>query len=433
MRLQCRHFFIGLVLAAGMSIVTQAQTPVQPVPFVVSQWFDNNGRPASGGCIATLASGTSTPIASYSESTGTILNANPVQLDSAGRANIFLTATAYTLKLYSRGSSGNCSSSVGPQIWSIDGINPAANSILGSNNIWTGNQTYNGAVTFDTQPTFTTGFTAAGPVNLGLGGSLAGTFTGTPTFAGSLNFAAGFTSTTGSFSDQITSTLVTGTAPFVIASTTQVANLNVAALEGFTWEVPGTIGSTTPNSGAFTTLSYNGIGLSGTCSTGQILTATSSSAVSCQNAPSSAVAVQAFCSNAISNGVSLTAGAVQIATCSVTTPATGCPCRVQFAYATTIVKVSAGTGVGEWVSSSTADSLGATTWASAAAGESNASSGGAAEVGATAFSPGTFAGSTSITFALNAQRSSGSYTLNSTPLSGSGPSMQFQVAVFTSN
>jgi len=70
------------------------------------------------------------------------------------------------------------------------------------------------------------------------------------------------TPTTGKFttlqaSGVITSTLATGTAPFSITSTTVVPNLNVSQLLGNTWAVPGTIGSTTPNSGAFTTLSTN--------------------------------------------------------------------------------------------------------------------------------------------------------------------------------
>lgn len=60
--------------------------------------------------------------------------------------------------------------------------------------------------------------------------------------------------TTISATGQITSTLATGTAPFSIASTTVVPNLNVSQLLGGTWATPGTIGSTTPNTGAFTTL-----------------------------------------------------------------------------------------------------------------------------------------------------------------------------------
>lgn len=60
--------------------------------------------------------------------------------------------------------------------------------------------------------------------------------------------------TTLSASGQITSTVSTGTAPLVVASTTAVANLNASFLTGNTWAIPGTIGSSTPNTGAFTTL-----------------------------------------------------------------------------------------------------------------------------------------------------------------------------------
>jgi hypothetical protein len=69
--------------------------------------------------------------------------------------------------------------------------------------------------------------------------------------------------TTGSFTGQITSTLSTGTAPFSITSTTVVPNLNVSQLLGNTWAIPGTIGSGTANTGAFTTLSAS-VAVSGT-------------------------------------------------------------------------------------------------------------------------------------------------------------------------
>jgi hypothetical protein len=61
--------------------------------------------------------------------------------------------------------------------------------------------------------------------------------------------------TTISASGQITSTLAAGTAPFVIASTDKVVNLNADQLDGSDWAIPASIGSTTPNAGAFTTLS----------------------------------------------------------------------------------------------------------------------------------------------------------------------------------
>jgi hypothetical protein len=59
-------------------------------------------------------------------------------------------------------------------------------------------------------------------------------------------------------SGQITSTISTGTAPFVIASTTNVPNLNASTLSGATFASPGPIGSTIASTGAFTTLTSTG-------------------------------------------------------------------------------------------------------------------------------------------------------------------------------
>jgi len=80
-------------------------------------------------------------------------------------------------------------------------------------------------------------------------------------FSGPLNGTVGATTpntaavTTLSATGAITSTLVTGTAPLVVASTTKVTNLNVDQLDGADWASPAAIGSTTPAAGAFTTLS----------------------------------------------------------------------------------------------------------------------------------------------------------------------------------
>jgi len=62
------------------------------------------------------------------------------------------------------------------------------------------------------------------------------------------------TASTGKFTT-VESTVTTGTAPFTVASTTNVANLNASSLNGATFAAPGSIGSTTAGSGAFTTLS----------------------------------------------------------------------------------------------------------------------------------------------------------------------------------
>lgn len=76
------------------------------------------------------------------------------------------------------------------------------------------------------------------------------------TIGGSTPRAGTFTSIT--YSLQLTSTVATGTAPMVVASTTKVNNLNVDLLDGADWQAPLAIGNVTPNTGRFTTLQATG-------------------------------------------------------------------------------------------------------------------------------------------------------------------------------
>ena len=108
-----------------------------------------------------------------------------------------------------------------------------------------------------------TGLTSGRVTYAGAGGLLqdaaAFTFDGTilsvTRFAGALNGTVGATTpTTGKFTT-VESTIATGTAPFTVASTTNVANLNASSLNGATFAAPGAIGSGTASTGAFTTLS----------------------------------------------------------------------------------------------------------------------------------------------------------------------------------
>lgn len=54
---------------------------------------DSNGNPLSGGKVFTYTAGTLTPKATYTDSTEGVSNANPVILDSAGRAAIWLNGS----------------------------------------------------------------------------------------------------------------------------------------------------------------------------------------------------------------------------------------------------------------------------------------------------------------------------------------------------
>jgi len=72
-----------------MAVLTVAQA--------AQKYFDTDGiTPLSGGKIYTYAAGTTTPLATYSDSAGTTPNANPITLDANGQALIYVTAgTSY--------------------------------------------------------------------------------------------------------------------------------------------------------------------------------------------------------------------------------------------------------------------------------------------------------------------------------------------------
>lgn len=103
--------------------------------------------------------------------------------------------------------------------------------------------------------TTSTGFGCNTSINAGTLGSA--TFANPGAIGGGTPGTSAFT--TISATGQITSTLVTGTAPFSVASTTNVANLNASTLSGATFAAPGAIGGGTPAAGAFTTLSATGV------------------------------------------------------------------------------------------------------------------------------------------------------------------------------
>jgi hypothetical protein len=65
------------------------------------QFFGSDGLPLVGGKLYTYAAGTTTPLATYTDSTGVTQNTNPVILDSSGQAGVWLPDTTtykYVLK-----------------------------------------------------------------------------------------------------------------------------------------------------------------------------------------------------------------------------------------------------------------------------------------------------------------------------------------------
>ena len=76
--------------------------------------FDNSGNIVAAGLLYTYAAGgVVTPLATYSDVDLTTANANPVVLDSAGRATVYLQASSYCFVL---------KTAAGATLWTQDGI-----------------------------------------------------------------------------------------------------------------------------------------------------------------------------------------------------------------------------------------------------------------------------------------------------------------------
>jgi hypothetical protein len=70
-----------------------------PLQAPYAQFFDSNGDPLSGGKVYTYIAGTTTPKATYTDAGGLTPAANPIILDSSGRAAIWIVGT-YRIDVY---------------------------------------------------------------------------------------------------------------------------------------------------------------------------------------------------------------------------------------------------------------------------------------------------------------------------------------------
>ena len=115
--------WLSLVLVTCLLLLCapgRAQTSVVLSPVPIQQLFDGNGRPLAFGCIFSYQVATSTPLSTYTDYTGTTLNANPLILSASGTYSMWLQAgVSYSLVVKSQGGS-NCSS--GSTIAFLNGV-----------------------------------------------------------------------------------------------------------------------------------------------------------------------------------------------------------------------------------------------------------------------------------------------------------------------
>lgn len=86
---ECLLFAALLVLCACFA---HAQTVYPFMAVGNAQFFNNNGAPLTAGVLYSFQAGTSTQQATYTDSTGTALNPNPIPFGSGARVSIWLSA-----------------------------------------------------------------------------------------------------------------------------------------------------------------------------------------------------------------------------------------------------------------------------------------------------------------------------------------------------
>ena len=95
-------------------------TAISPLP--MQRFTDNNGNPLSGGQLFVYAAGTTTTVTTYTDSTGSTPNTNPVILNTRGEASVWLTPGANVKFVLATATDTNPPTS---PIWTVDNIAPA--------------------------------------------------------------------------------------------------------------------------------------------------------------------------------------------------------------------------------------------------------------------------------------------------------------------
>jgi hypothetical protein len=123
---------VCLLILVGTAFPQAALAPVGK-----QQFFDASGRPLSGGKVYTYVAGTTTPLATYTDSTMATENSNPIVLDAGGFSAIWLNP-AQTYKFIVKTSLGVTISTTDNLTAAVGGGSAGAQ--LGVANTWTAAQ-----------------------------------------------------------------------------------------------------------------------------------------------------------------------------------------------------------------------------------------------------------------------------------------------------
>lgn len=121
-----------------------AQVQVAPAPPLHPRFVDNSGNPLASGFLYTYQAGTTMPLNTYIDSTGTIQNPNPIPLDASGSPTNGSVQTQIWLANQSYKFCALNASLV--QQWCVDNISGYLN-LLNLGNTWTIQQTFTQPIT----------------------------------------------------------------------------------------------------------------------------------------------------------------------------------------------------------------------------------------------------------------------------------------------
>ena len=137
---RARTCLLLLALTLFVTLPLSGQVPVLLMPTPKPQYFTQDGIPLAFGCVFSYEANTTTPLATYTDDTGTVQNTNPVILSAGGTASIWIQAgQAYTIKVVGAGGT-NCAS--GSTQYTVDGISGGGTQAVTN-------------VTYSTSPQFT--------------------------------------------------------------------------------------------------------------------------------------------------------------------------------------------------------------------------------------------------------------------------------------